>query len=179
MRSIAEEAGVAEKTLYLVFRSKAALLDAVIDAAIRGPGQPAVASSGPEESAPRAPAEFLQSFSEEAAKIMERTARVLEMAEAAATIDPDLAVHRKRGHEAMRQRFDGVAAELAAGGALADQVSKREAAATIYALANHSVYLRLIDGYGWKTADYARWLEDVLIRKLTESSPAPSTHKRR
>jgi AcrR family transcriptional regulator len=166
MLAIANEAGVAEKTMYLVFKNKAALLDAVIDAAIgraqeavSWDEQPAAVTSSP-------PREMLLRFAEVSAALMQRTARVLAMAEAAASIDRELAQFRERGHAAMRTRFAGIAAALKAEGALAEGVSEQEAAATIYGLASDSVYLRLVDGYGWSTDDYARWLGRVLNSAL-------------
>jgi AcrR family transcriptional regulator len=175
VRAIADVAGVAEKTVYLAFPGKAALLDAVIDAAISGPDRSALAQSQPQAAIPGTPLGLLHTFSQAAAGIMERTARVLAMAEAAATIDPELAAHRARGHTAMRQRFEGLAAALSAHGALREDVSQPRAAATIYALANDSVYLRLAEAYGWSTTDYARWLEDILTHALIK----PTKKRRR
>lgn len=167
--AIADAAGVAEKTVYLAFSDKAAILDAVIDAAISGTDP----SPRPQATQDRPPSQdawggILRDFSHTAAGIMQRTARVLAMAEAAATIDPALADFRARGHGAMRQRFEGVAAALDARRALARGVSESRAAATIYAVANEAVYIRLIDGYGWSSQDYALWLEHVLTAALTE-----------
>jgi AcrR family transcriptional regulator len=166
MRAIAEAAGVAEKTVYLVFTNKPALLDAVIDVAItNAQDQPAPVDDA---------GETVHAFSQTAAAIMQRTARVLAIAESAATIDPELAESRERGHTAMRTRFETVAATLDASGALDPGVSQAQAAATIYALVNEAVYLRLTDGYGWNAQDYALWLEHVLTITLTITPPAPS-----
>jgi predicted deacylase len=99
---------------------------------------------------------------------MERTARVLALAEAAAVIDPELAAFRDQGHQAMRARFHGIAAALKARGAVATDTTPENAAATIYALANDSVYVRLVDGYGWTSRDYARWLGRLLTAALTD-----------
>lgn len=59
---------------------------------------------------------------------------------------------------------------MKAKGALAKGVSEQEAAATIYALASDSVYLRLIDGHGWSTDDDARWLGRVLNAALLDKA---------
>jgi AcrR family transcriptional regulator len=175
MRAIADAAGVAEKTVYLAFTNKPTLLDAVIDAALSD----ATAASEPPLSGPTAsagpPAEVLRAFARSAGAIMDRTARVLAIAEAAATIDPELAELRAHGHNAMRQRFHRVAATLHAQGVLAPLISETYAAATIYALANDSVYLRLTDGYGWSTEDYAHWLATVLIATLTDPEKTRQT----
>lgn len=166
IRAIAAEAGVAEKTVYLAFKNKAALLDAVIDAAIGGAEEPVPFATQREAALASPPGEILTRFGEVSAGVMERTAHILAMAEAAATIDPELAPLRERGHTAMRDRFGEIAAALHTRGALAPAVSEPQAAATIYALANDSVYLRLTDGYGWTAQEYGRWLGSVLAAAL-------------
>jgi hypothetical protein len=55
---------------------------------------------------------------------------------------------------------------LAAHGALADDVDVDSAAATIYALVNESVYLRLADGFGWTPDQYRDWLARTLVGAL-------------
>jgi hypothetical protein len=94
---------------------------------------------------------------------MERRAGVLAMAEAVATIDPELAELRCRGHSAMRQRFRRIAATLNAQGR-AHQARLRS-----NALATDPVYPRLTDEYGWSAEDYTHWLATVLIATLTDS----------
>jgi hypothetical protein len=97
---------------------------------------------------------------------------LLAIAEAAATIDPDLAEYRERAHAAMRAGFRQLVAALHTQGALSPDVSEQHAAATIYALANDSVYLRLIDGYRWTSHDYGNWLARTLTAALTGQDTA-------
>ncbi len=176
MRAIADTAGVAEKTLYLAFSNKPALLDAVIDAALSDAQQRTSPSKRDQGTSSDDAVQTLRAFAQTAASIMEHTARVLAIAEAAATMDPELALLRDRGHAAMRQRFEGIAADLNARGALAPDLSEPDAASTIYAVANDAVYLRLIDGYGWSSQQFAHWLERVLTAALLhpQTTPRPS-----
>lgn len=169
IRAVAREAGVAEPTVYLVFTNKPALLDAVIDAALGG-ATGATWRNQLEAALTRPSEELLSEFAKATAGVMERTARILAVAGAAATTDPDLAESRSRGHAAMRAQLERVAAQLHAHEALV--VSRPDAAATIYALASDAVYLRLTDGYGWNTRRYATWLGDVLRAALLK----PRTH---
>ena len=166
IRAIAAEAGVAEKTVYLAFNNKATLLDAVIDAAIGGAQEPVPLAEQREALLASPPREIITHLGEASAGVMQRTARVLAMTEAAATVDRDLAVLRERGHAAMRSNFGRVAAALHAHGALAEGITEEQATATIYALANDSVYLRLVDGYGWSAQQYGRWLAHTLSATL-------------
>jgi AcrR family transcriptional regulator len=163
IREVAGRADVAEQTVYLVFKNKSALLDAVIDAAVGGPSG-ATWRTQLETALEQTPERLVREFARAASGVMERTARVLAVAEAAAASDHDLAAARERGHAAMRAQFGRVAARLHEHRALA--MRERDAAATIYALASEAVFLRLTDGYGWTTRRYARWLGDVLAATL-------------
>lgn len=176
MRAIAEAAGVAEKTVYLAFTNKPALLDAVIDAAITDAQRTTPATQDQLMRSDSAN-EILHAFSQTAAAIMERTARVLAIAESAATIDRELTEARERGHGAMRKRFEAIAATLNARGVLAPHISESHAAATIYAVVNDAVYLRLTEGCGWSVQEYAQWLEHLLTASLTRKPPSPGRRK--
>jgi hypothetical protein len=72
----------------------------------------------------------------------------------------------------MRSDFREVADALDRAGALADTVTPEDAADTIYALAGHSVYLRLTRECGWTRAPYAAWLADTLPAALTHAAHA-------
>ena len=165
IRTVAHKADVAEQTVYLAFKNKPALLDAVIDAAIGGPTG-ATWRTQLEAALTRPPEQLLRDFAHATAGVMQRTARVLAVAEAAATTDRDLAASRERGHAAMRAQFQRVAAELHRHQALT--MRQRDAAATIYALASDAVFLRLTDAYGWTARRYAKWLGDVLVAALLD-----------
>jgi hypothetical protein len=104
--------------------------------------------------------------------ILARTAAVLEVAEAAAASNPDLAARRERGQRNMRADFREVADALDRAGALAAKVTPADAADTIYALAGEDVYLRLTRECGWTGTRYAAWLADTLSAALTRSRAA-------
>ena len=95
---------------------------------------------------------------------------MLEVAEAAAAGNPDLAARRERGQRNMRADFREVADALDRAGALAAKVTPPDAADTIYALAGHDVYLRLTRECGWTGTRYAAWLADTLAAALTRSA---------
>ena len=111
---------------------------------------------------------LLDEFAALTADLMVRTARIMALGESAASSDPQLAALRDRGHAAMRSDCHDVAATLAARGALAADITEDDAASTIYAIANESVYLRLVDGYGWSPDRYRAWLEQTLRKTLLE-----------
>jgi hypothetical protein len=114
------------------------------------------------------PEQLLRAFGHATAGVMERTARILAVAEAAATTEHELAQSRARGHAAMRTQFERVAKVQSDRAAPRGRIDERDAAATIYAFASDAVFLRLTDGYGWSPRRYGKWLGDVLLATLLD-----------
>lgn len=166
MSQIATAAGVAEKTVYLVFPTKAALLNEIIVSSIRNEGSEPPFREQMQQALAAPPARLIELFAEANAQLMSRTARVMALGESAAPTDPQLAELRERGHDAIRSDFRAVAEALSAHGALADDLDADSAAATIYALVNESVYLRLVDGFAWTPEQYRDWLARTLATTL-------------
>lgn len=166
MGAIAKAAGVAEKTVYLAFPTKADLLNEIIVTALRAQDAPRPFRARLREALTAAPDQLLEEFAAAIADLMARTARIMALGENAASSDPQLAALRDRGHAAMRADCHEVAATLAARGALPADVTADDAAGTIYAIANESVYLRLVEGCGWSTDRYRTWLEQTLRKTL-------------
>jgi AcrR family transcriptional regulator len=169
MGAIARAAGVGERTVYLAFPAKPALLGEIITVAVRGGDDqaPLAARAAWQEvlSAPRD--QILTRFAAAVAEILARTARILAVAEAAAASDPQLAARRDEGHRRTRADFREVADALGRAGGLAGGITAERAADTIYALAGYDVYLRLVDECGWSTERYTAWLRDTLTATLT------------
>ena len=166
MSEVAKRAGVAEKTVYLAFPTKAALLNEIIVSSIRDADSDHPFREQMAEALAAPPAEMLDLFADINAKLMERTARVMALGEAAAHADPQLAELRERGHHAMRSNFHSIAEALDAHGALSTELDVEAATATIYGIVNESVYLRLVDGFGWTAKHYRNWLAHVLAQTL-------------
>ena len=168
MGAIAKAAGVAEKTVYLAFPNKAELLSEIIVTALRAEDAPRPFRTRLREALTAAPEQLLEEFAALTADLMARTGRIMALGESAASSDPQLAALRDRGHAAMRSDCHDVAATLAARGAVAADITADDAASTIYAIANESVYLRLVDGCGWSPDRYQAWLEQTLRKTLLQ-----------
>ena len=110
--------------------------------------------------------QLLESFASGTGTILGRTARLLELGELAADQDNDLASLRDRGHANMRADFHEIATELSHKNALAPGLSIQHTADTIYALANHDVYLRLTRECRWTPNRYTTWLATTLQATL-------------
>ncbi len=170
MKAIAEDAGVSERTVFLAFPTKPALLAEIIRVAVRGDDDDAPLSARDRWKAMLAAptSQLLSQLAQLNAELMARTAHVLAMGEAAATTDPALAELRDRGHQATREQMTEVAAELSARGVLAPTVSVQHAADALYALlGDATIYLRLTEECGWSPSQYAQLLDATLTAALT------------
>jgi AcrR family transcriptional regulator len=176
INTIASAAGVALRTIFLAFPSKAAILSEIIQVAVRGDDQQVpVSGRAPWQTMRSLPAaELLADFASGTATILARTAPLLELGEIAADQDSELAAFRDRGHANMRSDFRELAAALAGQGGLREGLSTQAAADIIYALANHDVYLRLCRECRWTHDDYTNWLTATLHAALLNQAAYPA-----
>src|SRR3954469_7786589 len=114
MKAIAGQAGVAEKTMYLAFASKAALLRQVIQVAVQGDEAPIPLPERPDWRALVAGPvdEVFDRFAARNASLMTRTAAIIALGEAAASADPELGEYRDHAHAATRANLRALAGEL-------------------------------------------------------------------
>ena len=175
MLSIAAEAGVAEKTLYLAYPSKAALLSEIIRVAVRGDeGDQPLTRREPwtEMLAAASVPEVVSRFAASGAALMSRAARALWLGEANADSDHQLQQARERGHANIRTDMAEFAVALAARGALAPGLEVDQAAAILFATcANETTFLRLIDECGWTPNQYAELLEKLVTGLVLAPEP--------
>jgi AcrR family transcriptional regulator len=170
MTAIAARAGVSEKTMYLVYATKANLLREVIQVAVRGDEARATLADRPEWRAVMAGPidEVFKRFAALNTALMVRTAPIIALAESAAATDPELAKYRDRAHATSRADLAALATELKRRGALAPGVSEQDAADTIYALATDvTVYLRLTHDCGWSDDRYTHLIACALTATLS------------
>jgi AcrR family transcriptional regulator len=161
LAEVAQLAGVATKTVSLTFPTKLQLLNQVIGVALAGDDLPVPlrARDWHNEMMAAPPDRVLELFADNAAKLMERAALVLQMAEAAADSDP--VVRRRRDQARQLRRADiRLVAE-----ALASKVHRLDSAETtdvMYTLAAPQNYAQLVYECGWSRERYASWLNDTL-----------------
>ena len=174
-KAIAREAGVSEMTVFLAFNNKAALLSEIIRTTVRGDddGTPVARRASWHEMLDAPADEILARFAEFNGAVQVRTARILAVAEAAATADEQLAARRDSAHAHIRADFQQVADALARHRRLPAQLTATHAADVIYALTNPTTYLLLTDERGWTTRQYVEWLAATLKATLIDSDHAP------
>jgi AcrR family transcriptional regulator len=171
-KAIARAAGVSEMTVFLAFDNKAALLSEIIRTTVRGDDHdtPIARRASWHEILDAPPEEILARFAQFNAAVQIRTARILTVAEAAATADGQLAARRESAHAHVRADFQQVADALARHRRLAAHISSTHAADVIYALTNPATYLLLTDERGWTTQQYVDWLTSTLTATLTAAA---------
>ena len=168
MAQIADQAGVALKTVYLAFPTKLDLLDKVIDVSLAGDDRPQPLRTRDwfQETLQAPPDRLVVLFAEHTAELMARAAQVLLVAEAAA--DSDAAVRRRRVLARRSRRADiRLVAE-----ALARKVpglDVAEATDVMYTLAAAQNFAQLVLECGWSRTRYTAWLAGTVQRLLLEA----------
>ena len=168
MRAIAAAAGVSERTVFLAFPTKAALLGECVRVAIRGGDEDtALLARDRMRAVLDAPPErMLGLLADASAELMGRAARLLAVGESVGPDDPVLNEVRERGRAATRSDMlevaPGDATRRCAGGG---DVRGGGGGSAVLA-ASESVYIRLVHHQGRSPEDYARMLERALAGAL-------------
>jgi AcrR family transcriptional regulator len=170
MAAVATAAGVSERTVYLAYPTKAALLNECIRVAVRGDDDEVTLHARAEWQAALGspPEQMLARSADAVAQLMSRAARLLAVGESVDLADPVLREFRERGRAATRADTLEAAKALKRVGLLRKGLSTDQAADIIYAVASsESVYLRLVEQRGWSVNAYARVIERALAGALT------------
>lgn len=168
MREIAADAGVSERTVYLTYPSKPALLSAVIRLAVRGDEPSARMLDSPTwQRILDAPTdELVPVFAKLVERVLHDAAALLAVGESAAATDPELRTLRDRGRDSELALFRAFAQLLDQRGVLDEAVTVAMAADTLYAVASPAVYLRLTGDRRWARRRYVSWLERTVTASL-------------
>ena len=166
--SIAKRAGVAPQTVYFVFKTKAVLISAVIDARVLGDDP-----TPPQETlwwremheAPDA-SSALRAFVAGALPVFARAALISEVLTAASLADEELrAVYD--GHERLRREgFAEVVDVLAAKGPLRQGLGRDRAVDVLLTVLGDRTYVELTRDHGWSDDELLAWFQDALVRLL-------------
>ena len=181
IETIAEAADTPLPTLYRLFRSKRALLAAVLDTAFGGDDQPVSFGDRPAVRAARAetdPVKMVTAFAHIVREFMERSSAILHVLATAAQVDPDAA---ELLAEIRRQRYTGqsrIVAALQAQGALDPGLDSSEAADMVYALLSPDVHRILTVERGWPADRYERWIARSLSALLPASRSTAANRAR-
>jgi AcrR family transcriptional regulator len=167
--AIARAAGVSAETIYAVFGSKTAVLEALVAQAIRGaqPHTPLLEQAGPRAIAVETDQRRqLDIFANDIAEVLSRVAPLVAVVRSAAEGDPELSALYRQLHAGRRHNLDAVAGALLANGPLRAGLDRDEATSIIWRLASPELFLLLRDVDGLDTKAYAGWLAATLAATL-------------
>jgi AcrR family transcriptional regulator len=165
--AIAEEAGVALKTVYAVFGTKRGLLVALRSRLVRGSDDPVPVAQQEwframlEEPDPH---KRLAMFAQAATELKGRAGAIFEIIRHAAPTDPEIGA---MWGEFMRDFFDNqrlIVERFQAEGVL--KLDANRATDILWTINHPAVYHLLVSERGWSPDDYQRWLEETLTQQL-------------
>ena len=173
MPAIAAEAGVALKTVYLAFGTKAGVLHALWDVRLGGDDQPIPVADRPwyrQLLAAEDPHLLVRAAARQSRVVKERAGDVLRILRQAAVTDPVLAELWDRIETEFRAVLAGVAERLDALGSLAAHVDVTAATDLLWTLNHPDTWYLLVHGCGWTADRYEHWVGATLSAQLLADS---------
>jgi AcrR family transcriptional regulator len=171
---VAAEAGVALPTLTGYFPNKAALLEEVLRAVVRGAAdddQPTIGEQLKALLDIADPGDLLTAISGAIRIANERAFELFEIMRKAAAADPKIEERRRAGSEARRRDQVPIARHLKRHGALRACLSEQQARDILWLYSSADVYRLLVHESAWPPERYEQWLG----RTLTDALLAKST----
>jgi AcrR family transcriptional regulator len=165
MAAIASEAGVALKTVYVVFESKGGVLRALWNMLLRGDeGDAPVAERGwyREVLEEPDPERTLRLNARNSRMGKERIGAVVEVIRTAAPTDPDIGALWERIQNEYRANQRGVVESLGK----ATKLDHDRAADILWTLNHPDVWQLLVGRRGWSAEDYERWCAEMAVAEL-------------
>lgn len=169
MAAIAEEAGVALKTVYVVFETKSGVLRALWNMLLRGD----------EGDAPVAEREWYRAVLDEPSperqlRLTARNSRlvkvriggVIEVIRAAAPIDPDIAALWNRIQSEFHANQRAIVASLDEKKALLPGLDVDRAADLLWTINHPDLWQLLVRHRGWTPDEYEQWCADLACSQL-------------
>jgi len=169
MAAVAAEAGVALKTVYLAFETKAGLLRALWHLRLRGDEddipigerrwyREVIAEPDPERQ--------LRMGAHNARAVKERAGNLMRVLRDAAGTDADTAALWRRIQDDFLANQRAVVDTIDAKGALAPGLDAARAADIMWTLNHPDVWLLLVGERGWTPEEWERWFADTVCAQL-------------
>jgi AcrR family transcriptional regulator len=181
MPAIADRAGVALKTVYLAFGTKAGVLHGLWDVRLGGDDQPIPVTERPwyrELLQADDPVGLVRTAAWQSRVTKDRAGDLMCIIRQAAVTEPALAGLWDRIETEFRAVLGGFAKRLAALGALAPGVDADYATDLLWTLNHPDTWYLLVRGCGWTPDGYERWVGDTLVAQLLLSQEGPVLDER-
>ena len=157
IESVAEEAGVAARTVYSIFGTKKAILGAICEQWLAEAGVMEAVAKGLQE---RDLSRRLAIVAHSSRRQWESEGGVMAMLAGAAASDAEVARMLTGWKDDRARSLHSVVAGVE--GDLRSGMSSERAGAIIRALTSPDIYTELVDCEGWTPDDYEGWLADLL-----------------
>jgi AcrR family transcriptional regulator len=169
MSAIAKEAGVALKTVYVAFETKAGLLRALWNARLRGRDDVPHMSQHPgfrEALGAPDPEHVLRINARNSRLGKERIGMLADVIRAAAPLDADIGMLWQRINTEYHDNQRAVVERLSAARALARELDVDRATDILWTINHPSTWHLLVALRGWTADEYERWAADAACEQL-------------
>jgi AcrR family transcriptional regulator len=168
--AVAEAAGVAPRTVYVRFGSKAQLLVRCIETSIVGDQQPAplLDRASVRPGLRGATLEIrIDALASTAGAIMRRSAALFAVGSQAAAVEPEMAAMERVGMQQTLHDFRVVAERMAADGLLPAGMTAEEVTDLLWVVAGPRTMVSLRNDRGWSADQFTTWVGSALRAVLT------------
>jgi len=169
IEAIAQEAGVAQETVYAIFGSKRKILAFLLDISVGGDDQPVRILDRREPQAVLHDTDQkrqLAMFAKGITEILIRAAPIVEIMRNAAKIEPEIAELLENMLKERLQNMTSFAQSVADNGPLQVGLDEAQAGEMVWAMTSPELFQLLTIDRGWTKEKYTQWLTDVLPRLL-------------
>jgi AcrR family transcriptional regulator len=161
--AVAELAGVAPRTVYVRFGSKAKLLDRCIGTSVSG-GAADMPFQRASEAAMNAGTlhERIDALADLSSGIMRRSGRLLAVGQQAAAIEPEIAAMERRAMGDSLSHLRTFAERVAADGMLPERLDVNTLSDLLWAIAGPRMIMSFTVDRGWNSEQFRDWLAATL-----------------
>ena len=167
LADVAERAGVAARTVYVRFGTKAAVFKRVVDVALVGDTAPVDLAHRPGAVRSMSAAtleERIRAFVSVSSGVIERTGELFVVAVEAEAAEPELARAAQAGREATRRQSLAFWRQVQADGLISAGVDVTWLGETTEVLVAADTWVHIRRTKGWSPRRYSRWLDTTLRR---------------
>ncbi|MEJ2597133.1 MAG: helix-turn-helix domain containing protein [Anaerolineales bacterium] len=169
IEAIAQQAGVAQETVFAVFGNKRNLLASLMDVAVGGDERPIALLQRPGPQSvlhQRDPVQQLHMFAKDIANILERVAPIFEVLRMAAKTEADIAELLQNLLAERMRNMEVFVGHLADHSPLRQGLDTNQAAEIVWAISSPEVFNLFTVDRGWSKEKYLDWLGDTLVQLL-------------